>query len=652
MILPKLTLAVAWLTNFALAQTPAKQAPFTRQSLEGAITTYLSALTAHDPSSLPTTSDVKYTENTIPLPLGSGLWKLAGGANASTYRHDFADTQTGQAATITTLTENGIPVIYIARLKLTPAGQISEIETHITRDNAGAERYLSLKSPEALWLSSSPSYNSTQRLSRDQLASQVNAYFTGLQRSTHNPSASFSSDCSRLENGATTTNQQNLTSYGHFHDTVFGQLSCEGQFKSNLIRSLTNRVRDRRYVVDEDRQAVFAFALLEFDGTVRTASLPTTTSGGTDSRPVPEYFDVPRTLAVAEAFKLTSGKIQRVEEVRMEVPYGSRAPFNPDLETLPPSVGNEGLPPLANGPCDSACLAGAVELVLNAMVDHSAAKWLPMAAGTKYSENGRWLEIGDGLWGTLSSYSKPGADRAYAVSFSDTETQNGGYWGEVAENSILGGLSLRVKVSPEGKIVEIEATILRSESPGPVGGNTMTLFRPQMAVEYEGAPLGPISPLFNQGPPPNSTVGGLKEAVGLYFDGLAKHSAAKVPFAQSEPGNPRCTRQDNGLQETNRNCGAQMDGTEVFHPPNGLWNSTMDVHDVRVGIVDTAKGVVTAVAMVDNAGTREMAMLDDWKVPGSYLVSTLFKFDGRSEIVRVESFVKWVPLGYKEVLWS
>ncbi|HET9216080.1 MAG TPA: hypothetical protein VFR18_03825, partial [Terriglobia bacterium] len=50
-----------------------------RECLRGFITQYLNAMIAHNPASLTTAPNVRFTEDTQALKLGEGLWK---GANA------------------------------------------------------------------------------------------------------------------------------------------------------------------------------------------------------------------------------------------------------------------------------------------------------------------------------------------------------------------------------------------------------------------------------------------------------------------------------------------------------------------------------------------------------------------------------------------
>ncbi len=75
-----------------------------RNELVGYADLYLKALTAHDPSRLPVTEDVRFTENTRLMKIGEGLWKTA---SAIKYRHVVADPRQGQVGVFCTLQEGG-----------------------------------------------------------------------------------------------------------------------------------------------------------------------------------------------------------------------------------------------------------------------------------------------------------------------------------------------------------------------------------------------------------------------------------------------------------------------------------------------------------------------------------------------------------------
>lgn len=588
-----------------------------RACLETHLSNYLNALVSHNASSLPTTSCVKYVENSQIVPLGSGEWRVAG--KLGKYRHLFADPESQQVGAITTMTENGVGIIYVVRLKIENDGKISEIETQITRDAVGAARYENMTVPEAVWLEAVPQ---AQRISRAKLIEQTNRYYTGMERNDPKGNYSFfDKDCNRLEDGLQTTNQKNGDPYGHSNDTAFASLGCEAQFQTGFLGFVT-KIRDRRYpVVDEERQAVLAITIFDHNGTVRT--LPSV--NGT-SNPIPPYFDVPRTLAASEAFRLKGEKLFRIEMTLTEVPYGMRTAFDagPTVDLRGP--GNNGT---TSNPCNRDCLDNLMSQTLQAMLKNDTGN-LPLAKGVRYSENGQFLAIGDGLWETVQNISMPGSDESVAQ-FADPTNGVAAYWGITKEQSTPGVLALKIKVA-DGKITNIEAVSVRAESTGARGGTT-TLMRPPLPIEYAGKPLGQLDPIFQK----NSTGTALSpELITSYFHGLEAHSSSGVPFASS------CRRRDNGLRG-NFSCAAQLDG--LGSTPNGLFNRTTAVRDQRILVADSSKGVTLVVAMIDNPASAPGPLPATENVPSTYMVPHLIKVENGT-VSRVESMIKWMPFGY------
>ncbi|HUA19735.1 MAG TPA: hypothetical protein VMB25_13390 [Bryobacteraceae bacterium] len=601
------------------ALVSAQAGPCGRTCLEGMLSAYLTALTAHDPGRLPVATGVKYAENDQVLPLGEGEWQIAGPAGK--YRHAFSDPESGQVAAITTITEHGVRAIYVVRLKVED-GKVSEIETQITRDPAGAARYERMGQPEHVWLEPVPP---AQRLPRATLITQANKYYSGMER--NNPKGDYSffdKDCNRLEDALQTTNVKTGDAYGHSNDTAFASLTCEAQFQTGFLGFVT-KIRERRYLVDEERQAVFAITTFDHNGTVRT--LPSVNG---KSSPIPAYFDVPRTLHASEAFRLRGDKLYRIEMTLTEVPYGMRSPFHAGP---PVNRSGPGTALVAPSPCDRACMVGLVQRVLEAMLTHIHSS-LPLAEGVRYSENGQFIAIGDGLWGTAGKIEMPGAGR-YAALYADPASGTAAYWGRSNEHGTPGVLALRIKVGG-GKISEIEAIDVREESVGPRGG-TMTLMRPPLPVEFMPASLGSLDPVFQgkaAGPVPPALM-------TAYFDGLEKHSSKAVTFLAD------CTRRDNAVQES-LGCAAQMDGSGPS--PDGLYPFTTKVRDRRILIADAGRGVVIAVAMIDNPGTGPANSPASQLVPSTYMVPQLIQIENGS-IARVEGLVKWMPYGYTSA-WS
>src|SRR5271154_7102744 len=101
-----------------------------RECLRGLITQYLDALVSHNPAALPLSNKVRFTEDSVEMHLGDGLWKDASRIRA--YRQDILDVRQGVAASQVIVEEAGSPSFLVLRLKI--AGKkITEIETMVTR---------------------------------------------------------------------------------------------------------------------------------------------------------------------------------------------------------------------------------------------------------------------------------------------------------------------------------------------------------------------------------------------------------------------------------------------------------------------------------------------------------------------------------------
>ncbi len=83
-----LLMGVLPLSGTALAQSGAQPPPNVgsgdcdRACLQGLAEQYLAALVAHDPGKVALAKNVRYSENSVPLPIPDGFWKNAtGGAS-------------------------------------------------------------------------------------------------------------------------------------------------------------------------------------------------------------------------------------------------------------------------------------------------------------------------------------------------------------------------------------------------------------------------------------------------------------------------------------------------------------------------------------------------------------------------------------------
>ena len=102
----RLTFTVASFLALIVSMTPtARAADCDRECLRGFITQYLNAMVAHNPGALAVSDKVRFTENTVTMKLGDGLWKTASGIG--TYRQDILDVRQGMAASQVIVEEAG-----------------------------------------------------------------------------------------------------------------------------------------------------------------------------------------------------------------------------------------------------------------------------------------------------------------------------------------------------------------------------------------------------------------------------------------------------------------------------------------------------------------------------------------------------------------
>src|SRR4029453_389610 len=203
-----------------------------RGCLENLIDQYLKALVAHDPSKLPLSKDVKYTENYQVVDVGDGFWKTAEGTG--NYRHVFADPEFGQVAMMGTKREAGTLILMSLRLRV-ELGRITEIESVYFKPGGGGPNNTAAVGkgqPEDMWFKSIPP---SQRPSRQQMIAIADGYFTGLQKNdgkgiNGTGTYPFTNDCHRIENGAPTTNVKPAPNESP--DTINGfAMDCLSQFK-------------------------------------------------------------------------------------------------------------------------------------------------------------------------------------------------------------------------------------------------------------------------------------------------------------------------------------------------------------------------------------------------------------------------------------
>jgi hypothetical protein len=293
-----------------------------RACLEGLIDQYLKAVVAHDPSKLPLSKDVMYTENNQKLEVGDGFWKTAQGIG--NYRHVFADPEFGQVAMMGTMIEAGAPLLMSLRLRV-ELGRITEIESIYFKPGGGGPNNIAAMDksgkPEDIWFRTIPP---AQRLSRQEMIAVADAYFSGLQKNdgkgvNGSPTYPFTNDCHRIENGAPTTNVPPPANLAPGAVNLFS-LDCLTQFQKGYYYVVQN-IHQRRYpLVDMERGVVWAHCTFD-QGTVNSGVL---SDGTKHSYP---GFNRPSSILVSEAFLIENGKIRRVEMIGPSATYHITTPW-------------------------------------------------------------------------------------------------------------------------------------------------------------------------------------------------------------------------------------------------------------------------------------------------------------------------------------
>jgi hypothetical protein len=300
-----------------------------RACLIGIVDGYVQAMLSHDPSHLPVSGNIKFTENLVPLQFGrQGLWATVNG------RRDFniyaADPARGDIVWFGILKENDKPVMTAIRLKVA-ARRITEAETLVGRAGLGAADTVAGPRPDF-----AAEVPLGQRSTREKLIAIADSNWDAMEQGNGNL-APYAADCERYDNGHKTTNgpspgREAAKSTGGEAAAAanqdIGSLGCYGQMNSGRFKN-GNKVDPRRiWAVDVEYGLAVGLFTPNVPGTARSLTLR---DGHTITMGPDEL--VPFTIEQVEMFKIVNGEISRVEVVLgPRVPYGTRSPF--DMQTL------------------------------------------------------------------------------------------------------------------------------------------------------------------------------------------------------------------------------------------------------------------------------------------------------------------------------
>jgi hypothetical protein len=290
--------------------------------MTGMLDRYLAALVRHDPKGLPLNRDVKFTENTARLQVGSeGLW-VAASELPSGFRIYAIDVPAGQAGFYGVMKERDRPLIIALRLKVVN-GQITEIE-HVLARNLRAETVKNMATPRPEFVTALPA---TSRLPRQQMISIADSYFEAIEHAD-GKLAPFADDCVRRENGGQTTRNAKPVPWPvslgskQADDAMayIGTLSCSDQLDTHVMDFITRLWPRRHEIVDEELGLVFSFPMFQHrggSGTIRIYNVP-----GVESLPLGGGSS---NLQAGEIFRIDRGRITAVEAMGTSLPYGTKS---------------------------------------------------------------------------------------------------------------------------------------------------------------------------------------------------------------------------------------------------------------------------------------------------------------------------------------
>jgi hypothetical protein len=282
-------LLCALLGSSAFAQSAAPGGGCDRACLKGFIDQYLDALVAHAPAKLPLANNVRFTEDTVEMKVGEGLWQTA--SKIRPFRQDIIDVRQGIAGSHVVVEENGSPSLLVLRLKVV-ARKIAEIETMVVRNQKEGMIFAvdSLTAAsDAMNVVPAPA----QRNSRADAVKIAEKYPAGLKAGSFvEVDAQFAHGAYRFENG------QRMAGPG----CKFRPPTCE-DIKAQKLPTLGG-VTYRVAAVDEELGIVWM--RLDFGA-------GSTFGGGANS------------LIVWEAFKVYDGKMHAVEAFMEVMPAGAKS---------------------------------------------------------------------------------------------------------------------------------------------------------------------------------------------------------------------------------------------------------------------------------------------------------------------------------------
>jgi hypothetical protein len=267
---------------------------------------YRDAYARHEPSLLPVSPQVRYTENNVALNFPDGSWDAVTEELGPALT--FSDPHTGNVGIFTAIMMNDTPGFLTIRFKV-EGGQITEIE-HMLSTKRGVSgpptpfgEVRELHHQPVIAAKLEPSEQS----SRNDALALADGYFQTLSRNDGTIYTKFADTCYRIENG------YQAAPKGAAADFLLGRWR------------FNERVRREWIMVDEARGICLARGFIDHKGLLDKYEL---TDGSMRESP----FREPHTWSFMELFKVKNGELAAVEATFIGSPYFSKSPWATEAE--------------------------------------------------------------------------------------------------------------------------------------------------------------------------------------------------------------------------------------------------------------------------------------------------------------------------------
>lgn len=248
--------------------------------------------------------------------------------------------------------------------------------------------------------------------------------------------------------------------------------------------------------------------------------------------------------------------------------------------------------PAATG-CDRACLKRTLDSYLDAMTKHDASK-LPVSKSVKFTENGRALKLGEGLWKTADAVTY----RLYAI---DPVGGQAAAEAVVRENGELANFLVRLKITGR-KIAEVETILCRK------GKGQQEICGPEK--------LTATPPLYLEVVPAaeRSTRGELTAAADAYFTAIQTEG---TPHYKPAPLAADANRFENGIQTTNVPIPSMnLPAASASEQLDKGWFKGLGIADRRYPVLDEEHGIALGIVLMPYEPGKSFLLAEMFKVSG------------------------------------